>query len=153
MKKIILLALLAASVGCAKKAVTVHPGAVSNLDSYAYDILLVEHQVLLEARAQYTAGTLPAAGKPILKTAIEQYNIAQAAWHAYHDQHAGNTTALQDAINALIASVSQLQQTLGRSPAPMPAAVLKLEPEPTVANCWDPYIDGNMHEIPCGGVL
>ena len=114
-------ALLIISVGCHKK-VPIHPGAISNLDSYAYDILLVEGQVLTEARAQYTAGTLPASAKPFLKNAIAQYNTTQAAWHAYHEQHVDNATALQDAVNALIAAVSQLQQSLGKQPATVPQA-------------------------------
>lgn len=120
-----LLLILGFSLGCQKK-VPVHPGAISNLDSYSYDVLIVEQQILTEARAQYTSGQLPEQAKPFLKNAITQYNVAEAAWHGYHDNHAQNDTALQDAINALISAVSQLQQTLGKKPAAIPSASLFL---------------------------
>lgn len=120
----LVLSLLLLVTGCAKK-VAVHPGAISNLDSYSYDILIVEQEVLTTARAQFTAGTLPPSAKPFLKNAITQYNVAESAWHAYHSEHSANATALQDAINALVAAVSQLQQQLGKTPAAVPQAFLK----------------------------
>ncbi len=127
MRKLLAFFVILCTVGCHKK-VPVHPGAISNLDSYAYDILLVEQQIILEARAQYAAGNLPAQAKDALKAAIAQYNIAQSAWHGYHDQHSGNDSALQDAINALIGAVSQLQQSLGKTPAPMPTSPISWIP-------------------------
>jgi hypothetical protein len=109
--------------GCAaKKTVAIHPRAISNLDSYTYDILLVEQDAINAARASYASGQLPEQAKPYLAKAIDQYNVTQGAWHAYHDQHAGNESALQDALNALIGAVAQLEQVLGKAPAPVPAA-------------------------------
>ncbi len=109
------------TLGCAKK-VPIHPGAVSNWDSYAYDILLAESSVLVQARQDYANRQLPNTTKPFINKAIAQYNIAQAAWHQYHDKHAANESALQDALNALVGAVGQLQQVLGKAPAPLPEA-------------------------------
>ena len=113
-KLAVLLSLLLISIGCAKR-VTVHPGAISNLDSYAYDVLLVEQASLDEARADYKAGKLPDSAIPVFNKVVAQYNIAQAAWHAYHEQHADNATALQDALNALVAAAGELQRALGKT--------------------------------------
>src|SRR5438132_13501491 len=55
-----------ATVGCHKKVVATHPGAISNLDSYAYDILLVEQDALNDAVAKYKAGQLPMGTKDVL---------------------------------------------------------------------------------------
>ena len=111
---------IALTSGCAaKKTVAVHPGAVSNLDSYSYDVLLVESAVLELASTDLKAGKLPETAKSFLNTAIKQFNVTQAAWHAYHDQHAGNDTVLQDAINALVGAVGQLEQVLGKAPKPI----------------------------------
>lgn len=143
--------------GCYGKKVAVHPGAVSNLDSYAYDILLVEQDVIAQARTDYLAGKLPAQAVSFLRIAITQYNTTQAAWHAYHDQHAGNDTALQDAVNALVAAVAQLQQVLGKSPAVVPSSTHDdLRPDhPAVAgrlSCFGYTGPSHYHQIPCGGV-
>lgn len=106
-------AIIAAADGCAKK-VGVHPGSISNLDSYAYDLLLVEQDVLNQAKASYAAGSLPESAVPVFNKAVAQYNVAQSAWHAYHDQHAANDSALSDALNALVGAVGELQRTLGK---------------------------------------
>lgn len=112
-------AMLVNSVACTKK-IPIHPGAISNLDSYSYDVLLAESAVLTQARQDYANRQLPNTTKPFINKAIAQYNIAQAAWHAYHENHAANETALQDALNALVGAVGQLQQVLGKAPAPLP---------------------------------
>jgi N-methylhydantoinase B/oxoprolinase/acetone carboxylase alpha subunit len=104
--------------GCTKNPVAVHPGSISNFDSYAYDILLVEQDAITTARAQYVAGQLPAAAKPILNNAIAQYNATQAAWQSYHASGAGQST-LQQALDGLVALVGALQQALNKTPAPV----------------------------------
>lgn len=125
MKKLAVLLLLASTVGCAgKKAVAVHPGSISDYDSYAYDLLLVEQAAITEARAQYTAGSLPPAAHDPLNQAIKQYNATEAIWQAYHAT-GGDSTALQQAINALVAAVGTLQGLLGKpAPGPVPIAFL-----------------------------
>lgn len=112
-----LLLTIAALAGCHKK-IPVHPGAVSNLDSYSYDILLVEQSTINQAVANFKAGTLPANAKDPLNTAIQQYNVAQGAWQAYHASGGkANATVLQQAVDALVGAVGQLQQSLGATPA------------------------------------
>ena len=118
MKRIVLAFLLVSLVGCHKK-IAFHPGAVSNLDSYAFDLLLVEQDVLAQARTDYMNGRLPDAARPAFNAAASQYNITQAAWQAYHSGHASNDSVLQDALNALVAAVGQLQQVLGKKPVPI----------------------------------
>src|SRR6266568_9100127 len=111
--------LLIASVGCAKlglQKATIHPGAISNLDSYAYDILIVEQDAIGTAKAQYDSSQLPPSAKPALNAAIDQYNIAIAAWKIYHASGQGQP-ALQQALDALIAAVGALEQALHRQPA------------------------------------
>lgn len=114
-----LLTLLGTLSACSlfnKQKIPVHSGAVSNLDSYAYDILLVEQATLNSAVNSFKAGTLPANAKDPLNGAIQQYNTAQGAWQAYH-AGGGNGTALQQALNALIGAVGQLQKSLGATPS------------------------------------
>jgi hypothetical protein len=122
---LVVVAALLSGMGCAKKVVSVHPGAISDYDSYAYDILLVEQSAINEARSQFVAGNLPPAAKGPLNTAITQYNLAEAGWKAYHGT-GGDATALQQAIDALVAAVGILQKALGGSVAPAPAGMLIL---------------------------
>ena len=107
---------LVASVGCHKSVVPVHPGSISNLDSYAYDVLLVEQAAIASAREDYAAGSLPPQAKAPLNAAIEQYDITLGAWNAYHSGLSKDSTALSNAINALVGAVGQLQQALGHKP-------------------------------------
>ena len=111
--------LLFISVGCAKLGLqkpAMHPGAISNLDSWAYDILIVEQDAIGTAKAQYDSSQLPPSAKVPLNAAIDQYNIAIAAWKTYHASGQGQP-ALQQALDALIAAVGALEQALHRQPA------------------------------------
>lgn len=114
--------ILAGSIGCARKASAPHPGAVSNLDSYSYDILITEQAVLNQAKAEYAGGQIPPSVKSFLNAAINQYNVAQSSWQTYH---AGgqNADALQQAINALVGAVASLQKEMGK-PGPGPLSCL-----------------------------
>lgn len=114
--KVASLLLLCASlvtVGCAKK-VAVHPGAVSNLDSYAYDVLLVEQDAISNAKAAFLAGSLPANSKDPLNAAIKQYDITLGAWQGYHGGLTTDATILQNAVDALIGAVAALEQSMGK---------------------------------------
>lgn len=134
MKQTLLLVLCLLFTGCNKTAVPTHPGAISNVDSYAYDVLLVEQDVINTARADYMAGKLPPAAKDLLNAAIAQYNVAQSAWQSYHAS-GGDATALQTAINALIGAVGGLQQALGKTPTTVPVPISALQPCLTVVPC------------------
>lgn len=108
---------LGIATGCGKK-VPIHTGAVSNLDSYAYDLLLVEQSAIKSARADFAAGNLPAEAKAPLNAAIAQYNTTQAAWQTYHAS-GGDGTKLQEALNSLVSAVAEVQKLLGKAPAPI----------------------------------
>lgn len=101
--------------GCAKK-VAIHPGAVSNIDSYSYDLLIGEQSALTQASADFKAGNLPSEAKAPLNAAIASYNVALAAWQSYHAS-GGDASKLQAATSALIAAVGELQKVLGKNPA------------------------------------
>lgn len=122
MKKLCVLLSLVLMAGC-QKTVTVHPGAISNFDSYAYDILLVEQDAINTARAEFTAGQLPAAARDPLNAAIDQYNAAQTVWQSYHATGQGQS-ALQNALTALVAAVGELQKLMNK-PAPAPVIPTK----------------------------
>ena len=118
----LLLPLLLLLTGCSyiHKTVPVHPGAISNLDSYAYDVLLAEQDAINTARAQYLGGTLPPGAKAPLNAAIDQYNVTMSAWKSYHLSGQGETV-LQQALNALVAAVGSLEKVLQKQPSSVPA--------------------------------
>lgn len=117
---------LLASLGCANlHGPAIHPGAVSNLDSYAYDLLLVEQDSINQARAMYLSNSLPATAKAPLNDAIKQYNVALAAWSAYHATTQG-ADKLQQALDALVAAVGEVQKILNKKVTPAVPAKLRL---------------------------
>lgn len=123
MKRLLcILALITASLGCGKK-VTVHPGAISNLDSYAYDVLLVEQDVLNQAKADYQSGALGDAAKAPLNGAIKQYNITQDLWQSYH-AGGNNADVLSKSLSALVTLVGDIQKLRGKSATPVPTSGL-----------------------------
>lgn len=122
MKKLCALLSLVVMLGC-QKTVTVHPGAISNFDSYSYDILLVEQDAINTARAQFVSGQLPAAARESLNVAIDQYNAAENVWQTYHSTGQGQS-ALQQALTALVSAVGELQKLLNK-PAPSPVIPTK----------------------------
>jgi hypothetical protein len=111
-----------ATVGCGKK-VAVHPGAISNLDSYAYDVLLAEQDVLNQAKSDYQAGTLGDNAKAPLNAAIAQYNVTQDLWQTYHATGAG-ADKLSQAVAVLVTLLGDIQKLRGKSTAPVPASNL-----------------------------
>lgn len=115
-----LLATMLATVGCGKK-VTVHPGAISNLDSYAYDVLLTEQDVLNEAKADVLAGTLNA--KDQVNAAIKQYNLTEDLWQTYHATGQG-ADVLSQAAAALVTLLGDIQKIRGKSAKPVPVSGL-----------------------------
>lgn len=109
--------------GCAK---AVHPGAVSPLDSQAYDALLAAQTSIDQARLQIEGGQIPAqfltVTKRALNAAINSYNITRVTWLVYrHESQAANGAAvsspeaaqLQNDITNLAAAISALAQAKG----------------------------------------
>jgi len=122
MKNILSLLLCLILSGCAAKSTT-HPGATA-IDSYAYDVLLVEQAALNSAKDAYSAGTLPPAAKNPMNIAIQQYDAANTLWQSFHAAGGtGDATALQQALDLLNSAVTTLQQILGK-----PAVVLPPKP-------------------------
>ena len=116
MRKLLLIALLIVLTGCAKH-IPIHPGSISNLDSYAYDSLLIEQDIINGAKAQFASGAVNSADfKHVLNIAITQYNVAEEQWQLYHKSGA-NAAALQQALDALVLAVGQVQEYLGKKPA------------------------------------
>lgn len=115
---VVILVALAGGAGCAKHVV-LHPGAVDEFDSQTYDALLVAQASLNEAKAQTEAGALPAAAVAPLNEAIKAYDVAEAAWQAYHA--AGATDAakreLQTALAAMTAALGELQKLAAKGGA------------------------------------
>lgn len=116
-------------IGCPSGGPAVHPGSVSNVDSWAYDILTVEQDAINQARTDFKAGNLPASAKEPLNTAIAQYNVALAAWQSYHAGLTTDATALQNSVNALVGAFGEVQKLIGKKPASL-GSLLKWNPNP-----------------------
>jgi hypothetical protein len=92
MKKLATLALIGVLsltlFGCAAKSATtaanLPPGALNAFDAQTYVDLMGTQAVINSLKADLAAGTIPAAAKSALNTAIASYNIAETAWQAYH---------------------------------------------------------------------
>lgn len=71
--------------GCSKNPVTVHPNAISVFDSQTYDLLFEAQAAIDEAKAQFSAGNLPAAAHGPINVLVSVYNTARADWLIYRD--------------------------------------------------------------------
>ncbi len=120
--------------GCLKK-LAIHPGSISSLDSYAYDLLLVEQDSINQARALYLSNSLPATAKVPLNDAIKQYNVTLAAWSAYHATTQG-ADKLQQALDSLVAAVGEVQKILNKKATPAVPAKLRLPEDLYVYNAY-----------------
>jgi len=108
---LLLIPVLSLTNACAASRYTVHPGALNNTDSAAYDTLLVAEAAIDEARVAYEAGRLPNQTRPALNALIQSYNVAREAWFNYRGAIAAKTPAelyfqrltqnLQDLSNAI----------------------------------------------------
>jgi hypothetical protein len=111
-KHFALVAVLMVSMGACAAHVN-HPGTANTFDSDSYDTLLVTDSVIQSTKADYAAGTVPAAIMPQVKTAlndlIRAYDAADVVYIAYHNAAmAGSaTTAQQSAVASALATVGQ----------------------------------------------
>lgn len=87
----------------------VHPGSASTFDSQSYDALLVADSSIKEAKADITAGTLPASSIGPANEVIKAYNVARASYITYHNAAlAGSDTAkLQAQLTTDLQGVTQ----------------------------------------------
>ena len=113
-KTIALALLIPFSMGtaaCAAVHYTVHPGALSQTDSAAYDVLLVAKAAIDQARTDYEAGKLPAGTRDGLNTLIRSYNVAREAWLTYRDAIARNVPS-QEYFNQLTKNILDLDHAI-----------------------------------------
>jgi hypothetical protein len=109
---VLVLAVLFLASGCAAR-LAVHPGAINQVDSAAYDALLIAEAAIDQAKAEYAAGQL-AGNKQALDALIASYDVTRLAWltyrgalstnvpsQAYLDTLNKNLTDLTNAIRAL----------------------------------------------------
>lgn len=87
---VLLIPLFLATPACAAHY-TVHPDALNTVDSAAFDLLLVAHDVIDQARMDPLSET----GKDDLDTLIKSYNVARDAWLAYRNAVSTNVPADQ----------------------------------------------------------
>ena len=72
---------------------TVHPGALNQADSEAYDTLLIAESTIDQARLDFKSGQLPAGAKPALDALVSSYNIARNSWLTYRGAISTNAPA------------------------------------------------------------
>lgn len=111
MKKLVITILLCACLGCNKKAVTAPlPGAINSFDSLSFQSLMDAQAAINAVKADISDGKFKPtpAQKSVLNQAIGDYDLAQAAWQAYHAGATNDVTALQNAINQIVADVAQI---------------------------------------------
>jgi len=103
----VLLALLVL-VACPNnpKPQTLPPGALSQFDATSYESLMGAQAVLNSVKADLSK--LPPEAKPALNKAIASYNVAEAAWQAFHAGKSNDQAALTAALSQAVADVAAL---------------------------------------------
>lgn len=83
MKSVVCIMLLSFTLAGGCKYV-VHPGSVSTVDSKGYDVLLAAQTTIEASRTEMRNNNRMLV--PLAFVQLEKsYNVAYAAWHAYHD--------------------------------------------------------------------
>ena len=88
------------------KPQTLPPGALNQFDATSYTSLMGAQAVLNSVKADISK--LPPAAKPALNKAIASYNVAEAAWQAYHAGTNHDQAALTAAISQATGDVAAL---------------------------------------------
>jgi hypothetical protein len=103
----VLLALLVL-VACPNnpKPQTLPPGALNQFDATSYESLMGAQAVLNSVKADLSK--LPPDAKPALNKAIASYNVAEAAWQAFHAGKSNDQAALTAALSQAVADVAAL---------------------------------------------
>src|SRR2546428_13376735 len=87
---LIIVLVLVTTAGAAR--LTMHPGAVNQIDSASYDALLIAEAAIDQARREYQAKRLPDSAKGPLDTLIQSYNLARESWLTYRGAIATKVT-------------------------------------------------------------
>jgi predicted lipoprotein len=103
----VLLALLVL-VACPNnpKPQTLPPGALNQFDATSYESLMGAQAVLNSVKADLSK--LPPEAKPALNKAIASYNVAEAAWQAFHAGKSNDQAALTAALSQAVGDVAAL---------------------------------------------
>jgi len=88
------------------KPQTLPPGALNQFDATSYTSLMGAQAVLNSVKADIDK--LPPSAKPALNKAIASYNVAEAAWQAYHAGKTNDQAALTAAISQATGDVAAL---------------------------------------------
>lgn len=96
--------------GCAKKVSAPLPGSINSFDSISYQTLMDAQAAINAVKADVTAQkiVLSPAQKTVLNQAIQDYDIGQATWQAYHAGATQDTAGLTAAINQLVSDVAAI---------------------------------------------
>jgi len=106
------IALLALVIGCHKN---IHPGAVSTVDSNAYDTLLIAQAALDEGRVTIAANPLPTYTAAFNK-AVAIYNQAEADWQLYHSTKDPQlATKLAAEVNQVVTTIADMRKAFGKA--------------------------------------
>jgi len=105
---------LAAGLGCAKKVTAPLPGAINSFDSTTYQTLMDAQAAINAVKADVASGKLVPTPiqKSVLNQAISDYDLAQAAWHAYHSGATSDTAGLTAAIDQIVADIAAIAQKI-----------------------------------------
>jgi hypothetical protein len=107
---VVLAVLVLAACPSDTKVNTLPPGALNQFDATSYTSLMGAQAVLNSVKADISK--LPPAAKPALNKAIASYNVAEAAWQAYHagktDDQATLTKAIAQATGDVAALLTQI---------------------------------------------
>jgi hypothetical protein len=90
---LLLVPLVLSMTACAAVHYTVHPGAMNQVDSAAYDALLVAESAIDQGRTDFQAGRLPAEARDALNALVDTYNVARTSWLTYRGAVATNVPA------------------------------------------------------------
>ena len=88
------------------KPQTLPPGALNQFDATSYTSLMGAQAVLNSVKADIDK--LPPDAKPALNRAIASYNVAEAAWQAYHAGKSDDQATLTRAISQAVGDVATL---------------------------------------------
>ena len=88
------------------KPQTLPPGALNQFDATSYESLMGAQAVLNSVKADLSK--LPPDAKPALNKAIASYNVAEAAWQAFHAGKSNDQAALTAALSQAVADVAAL---------------------------------------------
>jgi hypothetical protein len=103
---VVLALLVLAACPTNPKPQTLPPGALNQFDATSYTSLMGAQAVLNSVKADIDK--LPPDAKPALNKAIASYNVAEAAWQAFHAGKTNDQSALTTAISQAVGDVATL---------------------------------------------